>query len=127
MLEQLLEEMLGQGGRPASPVGDMVAALFQGVPSTTGGGRNGLNALVQQFETSGLGPIMASWVGAGPNQPITAEQLARVLGTERVQAIGVESGMPPQEILEKLAMMLPGMVDRMTPNGHLPNEADRST
>src|SRR5258705_2538474 len=70
---------------------------------TTGG----FAGLVQQFHTSGLGGVIASWIGTGANQPIAAEQLTRVLGPERLQAVAAKLGVPPETVAAQLSTMLP--------------------
>ena len=44
----------------------------------------GVQGLVNQFEQKGLGGIAQSWVGTGPNQPVSAAQLLHVLGSDNV-------------------------------------------
>jgi uncharacterized protein YidB (DUF937 family) len=39
-----------------------------------------LQGLINELQQSGLGPQVASWLGSGANQPITAEQLEKALG-----------------------------------------------
>lgn len=41
----------------------------------------GLNGLLAKFQQSGLGSQVASWVGTGPNQPITAQHVMDALGS----------------------------------------------
>jgi uncharacterized protein YidB (DUF937 family) len=77
----------------------------------------GLQGLVGQFERKGLGPTVQSWVGKGPNQAITPDELHQVLGSDAVQKLAATLGLPAQEILNKLSAALPQAVDHMTPNG----------
>jgi uncharacterized protein YidB (DUF937 family) len=75
---------------------------------------------VSQFEQQGLGGVVQSWVGTGPNQPITADQLHKVLGSATVQQMAAKFGIDPQELLQKLSQVLPQAVDKMTPAGVVP-------
>jgi len=83
----------------------------------------GLSGLVTAFEKSGLGGVVASWVGTGQNLPISVEQLQSVLGNEQVQAIAQKLGLSTQDASRSLAEMLPQVVDKLTPTGTLPEDA----
>jgi len=102
---------------------------MQGVLMNMLGGDNqqtgrsgGLQGLVGAFEQAGLGHIVQSWIGNGPNQPVSAQQLQSVLGDNQVQAMAGQAGMAPQNLLSELSRHLPNAVDGMTPNGRLPDE-----
>ncbi|HEY1148055.1 MAG TPA: YidB family protein [Pseudoduganella sp.] len=81
----------------------------------------GLQGLVEAFQQGGLGHLVQSWVGTGENLPISAEQLQAVLGSERLQAIAASIGLDPQQVAAQLAQLLPQVVDRLTPNGAIPD------
>jgi len=80
-----------------------------------------VQGVVNQFEQNGLGATVKSWVGTGPNQPITPAQVHQGLGPELLQQLAAKSGLSVQELAEKLAQVLPQAVDKMTPNGTIPN------
>jgi len=84
-----------------------------------GGERGTLHDLADRFTQAGLGRIMASWIGHGPNLPINPEELRHVLGDERVQDMATLAGMPSAELLERLCRLLPPTVHAMTPEGYL--------
>ena len=79
----------------------------------------GLNGIVAQLQQSGLGAQVASWLGNGANQPITAEQLRAALGNEQVRQIAGHLGLPVDQALDFLAKQLPATVDKASPNGSL--------
>jgi uncharacterized protein YidB (DUF937 family) len=80
----------------------------------------GLQAVVGQFERNGLGTTIQSWVGTGPNQPISPENISKVLGPDLLQQLSTKAGMSVQDLAQKLAEVLPQAVDKMTPNGTIP-------
>ena len=84
------------------------------------GGEGGLGHWVQAFEQQGLGSVMASWVGDGPKQAITSDQLVAVFGQERLQALAQPLGMSPQDLAGQLSGLLPHLVDHLSPAGALP-------
>ena len=80
----------------------------------------GLLGLVKTFEEKGLGGVAASWVSTGQNMPISAEQIQSVLGNEQVSAFAQKLGISPQDVATHLSQILPQVVDKLTPNGSLP-------
>jgi uncharacterized protein YidB (DUF937 family) len=80
----------------------------------------GLQGVVNQFERNGLGATISSWVGTGPNQPISPGDLHRALGPDLLQQLAAKTGMSVQELTNKLAQVLPQAVDKMTPDGKVP-------
>ena len=80
----------------------------------------GVQGVVSEFERSGLGATVRSWVGTGPNQAITADEVHRVLGPDLLRQLSEKSGIPAQELAQKLAHVLPQAVDRLTPDGTIP-------
>lgn len=80
----------------------------------------GVQGIVDQFEKNGLGPTVKSWVGTGPNQSISPDQVHKALGPELLQQLAEKSGMSVQDLTQKLAQILPQAVDKLTPNGEVP-------
>jgi len=81
----------------------------------------GLQGVMNEFERNGLGPTVKSWVGTGPNQPISADQVQQVLGPELLQQLSAKSGLSVEELTQKLSHVLPQAVDRLTPDGKIPS------
>jgi uncharacterized protein YidB (DUF937 family) len=77
----------------------------------------GLQGVINQFEQKGLGATVQSWVGTGPNQAITPDQVHQVLGPDLLQQLSAKSGLSVQDLASKLATVLPQAVDKMTPGG----------
>ncbi len=86
----------------------------------------GLDGLLQQFQGAGLGHVAQSWVGNGPNQSISPDQLQNVFGEQRVNDMAGQAGMQPGDFLSQLSQHLPNAVNGMTPNGRLPDEGSMS-
>lgn len=89
-------------------------------PVMTMTGPSGLHRLVETFARHGLGDIMASWVASGPNLPITVVQLRTALADDLLDSLAEPSGLPRDVALERLIRILPVVVDRLTPNGAIP-------
>jgi uncharacterized protein YidB (DUF937 family) len=82
-----------------------------------------LGGLLQQLQQSGLGPQVASWLGNGKNMPVTADQLRAALGDQHLQQLAKSLGIPVDQVLAQLSQYLPGVVDHMSPNGTLAQQA----
>lgn len=80
----------------------------------------GLNGLVDKFRQAGLGDAVNSWIGTGANQPISGDQLSDALGSDVVTKAASQLGLDPSQLSGQLAQMLPGLIDKLTPNGTAP-------
>jgi uncharacterized protein YidB (DUF937 family) len=125
LLDSLLSGMTGQaqgGPAAANPLLDIMMQLLsaQCGAGGQGGGHGGLSALIEQFQRSGLGQQMNSWIGTGQNIPISPDQLMQALGQGRMQEIASSSGMDLGQLSGGLSELLPKMIDGLTPNGQVP-------
>jgi uncharacterized protein YidB (DUF937 family) len=84
------------------------------------GGQGGLNGLISQFASKGLGDVIGSWVGTGNNLPISAEQIQSVLGADTVKNLASKLGMDSGALTSQLSNLLPQAVDKLTPEGKVP-------
>lgn len=83
----------------------------------------GLRGLVGDFEKSGLGAKVGSWVSSGMNQAISPAEMQKVLGPDRLQKLSTITGLSPDQMSAKLATILPEVIDKMTPAGTMPGGA----
>src|SRR5260221_9866199 len=97
-------------------VGAGMATVVNGIIERHGG----LPGVIRQFEKNGFGSTVQSWVSTGPNQPISPDDLHKVLGPDLLQQLAAKSGLSVQDLTQKLAQVLPQAVDKMTPNGTIP-------
>ncbi len=112
----LLDNLAGQisGGGAKSDLLNTVVGLLGN--QQTGG----LSGLVQQFASKGLGDIVNSWVGTGPNKAITPDQIKQGLGSDAVKQLAQKAGIQPEQLSSMLAEHLPNVVDKLTPKGQVP-------
>jgi uncharacterized protein YidB (DUF937 family) len=94
-------------------VGVEVATLVNGLIEQHGG----VQGIVAQLEQQGLGATVQSWVGNGPNQPITPAQVHQAFGADTIAAMAAKVGLNPQELAAKLSQYLPAAIDKLTPAG----------
>ena len=84
----------------------------------------GLGDLVDRFKRSGHGETADSWVGTGPNQPLTPAQLEQALGADTLATLSQHTGLSREELISRLTRDLPAAVDQLTPQGRLPTESE---
>lgn len=110
------------GNQNPLPMMDSKAQLLQAALSllADNGQAGGLSGLTARFQQAGLGNVISSWIGSGENAPITGTQIQQALGDQQLQQISEEAGLPKDEAADQLSGMLPDLVDRLTPSGHIP-------
>ena len=99
-------------------VGAGMVSVVNGILERHGG----VQGIVNEFERNGLGATVQSWVGTGPNQPISADQLHNVLGPDLLQQLSAKTGVPVPELAQKLSQVLPQAIDHLTPGGRIPGD-----
>jgi uncharacterized protein YidB (DUF937 family) len=101
-------------------LGGIVGAGLVSVVSDVLEKHGGVEGVVSQFQKNGLGATVQSWVGTGPNQPVSPDDVQRVLGPDLLKQLSEKSGVSIQELTQKLAHVLPQAVDKLTPDGTIP-------
>ncbi len=86
------------------------------------GGKGGVNNLIGQFASNGLGDIINSWVGTGNNLPVSPEQIKSALGQDKISNLASKLGMDQGALTSQLSNLLPDVVDKLTPEGKVPEE-----
>ena len=109
---------LSSGGVPPAQHATGLAAILEYVNSPQVGGVAGLQKM---FEQGGLGNVISSWVGKGQNMPISADQLQNVLHSGAFQQVAQKAGIDLTQLTGMMASVLPHLVDKLTPNGEVPN------
>lgn len=120
MFEKMLGGLFGKGDADGAPDG-LFAKLGDSLFGE-GGLTAGLKGLMDKFSAGGLGEQFKSWVGTGQNLPLSAEQIGQVFEGSKLQELAASAGVSVDTLKQKLAAHLPGVVDKLTPNGQLPAE-----
>jgi uncharacterized protein YidB (DUF937 family) len=107
----MLEKVMGEKGAMAQVAMDMLNQ------------NGGLSGVLEKFKEGGLAEQAASWVGTGENLPISADQIASVLGNSQIGEIATKFGIDPNTLSAQIAEHLPAIVDKLTPNGEVPSES----
>jgi uncharacterized protein YidB (DUF937 family) len=112
LIHQVIADLRDRSDDNESP---MDAALEE----LLGGERGSLPDLADRFTAAGLGHIMASWIGNGPNLAISTKDLRLILGEERAEDLATLTGLSSEDFLVHLARRLPAAVHHMTPEGEM--------
>lgn len=118
----LLDDLAGKLGVGSGA--SETPALLRSVLDLLGQGGSsggGLADLVRTFQERGLGEIIGSWVGHGENLPISVDQITQGLGLDRLRELAAQAGVSVESVTSTLASALPGMIDKLTPDGKLPD------
>jgi uncharacterized protein YidB (DUF937 family) len=133
LLDSILGSVLGGGGQGQnSGQAALINAVIQMVANKGAGGAasglGGLGGLVGALTQGGLGNVASSWVGTGQNLPVSPDQITQALGgggggagnilAQLAQAAGMSHG----DAASGLSQILPGLVDKLTPDGQVPQQ-----
>jgi uncharacterized protein YidB (DUF937 family) len=110
----------GQMGMVDGILGGLIGGEMATVVNRLIEKHGGVSGIVTQLEQQGLGATVKSWVGTGPNQPISADQVHRAIGADTIQEIAAKFGLTPQDLAQKLSQVLPQAIDKLTPGGVVP-------
>lgn len=126
ILETILGALSGQSGsNGASPIAQILGELLQGSQGGQAGqGGQNLLALIQQFRNSGLGDKVESWISTGANLPINGQDIGAVLSGGQLGQWAEKFGISKDDISGQLAQHLPNLIDKLSPNGQLPQNFD---
>ncbi len=80
----------------------------------------GLGGVVDSLSKGGLADAVGSWIGNGPNPPVSTGQVQGALGSGAINEIAGKLGISPDMAGSVLSQVLPHIVDHLTPNGQVP-------
>lgn len=109
----------GLGGMLGGLLGSVLGGSAAGQAAPNSGG--GLGGLLDQLKQAGHGDKVESWVGSGSNAAIEPDQLGHALGQNTISDIARQAGVNEQDLLAELSAALPGIVDKLTANGQVPD------
>lgn len=80
----------------------------------------GLDGVLDRFRQSGMAEQVESWISTGPNLGITSEQVQEIFGAEAIGGVASKLGVSVGQAGTALAQFIPEMVNRLTPDGRVP-------
>lgn len=106
------QSMGGMGAQGQNPLLQIALQMLQQ--------NGGLQGVLGKFQQAGYGDQAQSWIGTGENMPIDAGVLSQIFGKGKLDDIAQQLGVSHEEAAGQLAQELPNVVDRMTPDGRIP-------
>jgi len=82
--------------------------------------QGGLEAVVKNFQSSGFGRQVDSWVSTGKNEAISAIEVGQAIGVSKLKELAKATGVDYDKARDLLAEYLPIAIDKATPEGKLP-------
>lgn len=105
----------GSGGMQGGGLGGLLAG-----GGGLGGLLGGLAGMLGGMRGRGLSQQVDSWVSPNENQPVSAQDLEQHFDPRDLDEAAQQAGTDRASLLEELRHVLPQFVDRMTPQGTLP-------
>jgi uncharacterized protein YidB (DUF937 family) len=122
-LSDILGSLLG-GGQAGGGMGGGglggLGGLLGGGGGGLGGLLGGLAGMLGGMRSRGLGSQVDSWVSPHDNQPVSTQDLEQHFDPNDLDEAAQHAGTDRAGLLEELRQVLPQFVDRMTPQGSLP-------
>jgi uncharacterized protein YidB (DUF937 family) len=114
------------GGQPAPGEGHrgMLMALLLPLALQWVQRNGGIGSVLDRFRQQGYGAQANSWVSTGSNQRLGADEVGAVVGGDELSRMAQQLGVDRQQVAGGLAEILPQVVHQVTPNGHVPPDAD---
>lgn len=114
----------GQAGQTNDPKAMLIKAALSMLTSQSGAGASGaeggLSGLLGKFQAAGMGDAVNSWLSNGPNHAVSPDQVQQALGGGQLEHLAQATGLTESETANHLSEMLPGLIDKLTPNGQIP-------
>jgi uncharacterized protein YidB (DUF937 family) len=117
----LMEEVLAMAGSSGAQQGQHATALTAIMAYINSPQVGGIAGLQSMFQQGGLGNIVSSWIGNGQNLPVSASELQNVLHGGALQQAAQQAGMDPSQLTGMMSSLLPHLVDKLSPNGQVPD------
>ena len=114
------------GGLFSGGTGSQGSGGLSGILDGLGGSglSGGLGQLIDSFKNAGHVETADSWVNpAVPTQGLTPTQVEQAIGDENLNEISQRTGLSRDELVKRLATAIPQSVDKLTPDGQMPSEA----
>lgn len=114
----LLDELVGSlSGGQGNNLGQL-HAIWNWVQE-----QGGIEVLLQKFQQGGLSGALGSWIGTGANQTVSGGEIQSAFNQGELRSLADKLGTDEQSASGTLASLLPELIDRMSPQGQLDEQA----
>ena len=112
----------GQAAPGGGGLGDMLGGLLSG--GAAGGLLGGLGHWLEGLRSQGLGRQVDSWVSRDGNEPVAPQDLGRSFDPRELEEVARRHGTTPEALLAAIGQLAPHLVDRLTPEGRVPDREE---
>ena len=84
----------------------------------------GIGGVMERFRNKGYSQQAASWMSTGANEDIEPQAVSEVMGTDELSRLSQQLGVSQEEVSSGMAQILPEMMDKLTPQGSVPDDGD---
>mgnify|MGYP001233835005 CR=1 FL=1 len=124
LFDSIIGSSIEKFGLSKESASGLLAALVELIADPKSGGFGGF---LDKFRNAGLGSAVDSWITTGDNGPLSDTQVESALGAEAIGDFADRAGVDRGTATSALAGMIPGVVDTLTPDGEVPDEASLLT
>lgn len=120
----LFDSIISEAGQRFG-LGDKSGTLLSALLALiTDQNRGGFPGFLDRFSQAGLGNLAASWISSGDNAQLSTQQVESALGAETIADIAGQADIDISTAESALAYMIPTVVDKLTPDGVVPEDKD---
>ena len=119
--ETAVESAAAAGASAAGAGATAPATEESAISSLLGAGGANLGGVLDKLKLGGLDDTVMSWIGKGENKAASAEQIKAALGSDEIAGVAQKLGVSQEEAADKIAKVLPGIIDKLTPDGLVPD------
>ena len=118
------EQFLSSASQETTPTTDSSSPIVGHVMDLVNNPETGgLQGLVAKFQSNGLGDLMNNWMGSGGSGgSISADEISRVIGSDKLGAIASKLGIQPEEVSNLVAQHLPDVISKLNPATRLDSQ-----
>lgn len=124
LLDALIKnpQMLGDVAKLAADNPEVAKAAMSFLSSGSGSG-GGLDSIVGALQSGGLADTVSSWLGSGDNLAVEPKDLQAAIGDDTISRFAEQAGVSGSEASALLAGILPQVIDKLSPDGKLPEKS----
>src|SRR3974390_985554 len=116
-LDAVLTDVGTQLGISGSKTTSLLSGLLSMITDTPGR----FTGFRERFPQAGLTEIVSSWIGGTNPRPLSTTGLELAVGRDSIDKIASKSGLSFSTAASALSLMLPNLIQRLTPGGVVPN------
>ncbi|MBI39810.1 MAG: hypothetical protein CMF59_09435 [Leptospiraceae bacterium] len=112
-----LDNVIGELSGSGADLGDLDVGSVAKSLLSSGGGNSRIDTIVSVLKQNGMEDKVASWVGNGANANVDPSEIEGALDKGTLSDLSSELGIDTSRVAPILAMLLPVIINQLTPDG----------